>query len=87
MSGLKHKLFAKANDFVETEDLVRELDGKAFSELQVEQPVSFEALRKTGWCKELLKISEDSVLSCLCGGSSLTVTSPVCKLAVSVYYE
>ena len=81
------KLFAIANDFVETEDLVSE-HVKAFRELQVEQSVSFEVIRKTGWCKELLKISEDStLLSCPCGGSSLPVTSPVCKMAVSVYYE
>ena len=53
----------KANNFIEAEGLVSELDMKAFMELKVEQSVSFEVLRMTGWCKELLKIREDLALS------------------------
>ena len=59
VSGLKHDLVTKANDFIETEALESELDVKAFKELQVVLSVSFEVLPKTGWCKELPKISED----------------------------
>ena len=48
VSGLKHELVTKANDFIETEALESELDVKAFKELQVVQSVSFEVLPKTG---------------------------------------
>ena len=63
VSGLKHELFTKASNFIGTAGLVSELDVKAFRELQVKQSVSFKVLRRTGWCKELLKISENSALS------------------------
>ena len=59
VSGLKHELVMKANNFIETEALESELDVKTFKDLQVVQSVSFEVLPKTGWRKELPKISED----------------------------
>ena len=36
VSGLKHKLIMKANNFIESEALESELDVKTFNELQVE---------------------------------------------------
>ena len=59
VSGLKHELVTKVNDFIETEALESELDVKELKELQLVQSVSFEVLPSTGWCKELPKVGED----------------------------
>ena len=46
VSGLKHELIKKANNFIETEALESE-DVKAFKELQVMQSASFKVLPQT----------------------------------------
>ncbi len=47
VSGLKHELIKKANNFIETEALESDLDVKAFKELQVMQSASFKVLPQT----------------------------------------